>query len=279
MSACIDAHQHFWIYDLKEFKWVDQSMAAIRRDFLPSHLEAQTSGVGVDGVISVQARESLEETRWLLKLAEENHFIKGVVGWAPLTASDLRDELEPFLQSGKLRAVREICQGQPPGFMLRPKFLSGVKVLGDLGLAYDILIKENQLQEAIQFVDYFPNQVFILDHLAKPGIRGCCIKPWAEKIVELSKRENVFCKVSGLVTEADWYTWTGDQLRPYFEIALEAFGAKRIMFGSDWPVSLVASDYGRWHATVEGYISSLSVSECSDILGNTAVRAYRLGNG
>lgn len=276
MAAGIDSHHHFWRYRADEFGWIDDSMDCIRRDFLPDDLEACLRETGMDGVLTVQARQTLEETRWLLDLAEKHDFIKGVVGWIPLTATDLGGILEELGRSDKLRAVREICQGQPPGFMLRSEFLAGIELLAGFGLVYDILIQERQLEETIRLVDHFPGQTFVLDHAAKPRIRDAVISDWARNMDALSRRTNVFCKISGLVTEADREGWTTAHLRPYFEVLLETFGPDRLMFGSDWPVCLAACGYGRWHATVEQLATSLSPDETADIFGNTALRAYRI---
>ena len=272
----IDAHHHFWKYSVEEYGWIDEEMAAIRRDFLPDDLQREINAAGVDGVVSVQARTSLDETRWLLTFADQHEFIRGVVGWVPLTAANLSDELAALKVSPKLRSVREICQGQPAGFMLRPEFLKGIGLLEKFQLAYDVLIFERQLPETIEFVDRFPNQIFILDHLAKPRIRDYALEPWAENLRELARRPNVYCKVSGMVTEADFHGWTEPQLAPYFETALDAFGPSRLMFGSDWPVCEVACNYARWHSLVTRWCAALSSSEQERILGGTAVEAYGL---
>jgi L-fuconolactonase len=269
----IDAHHHFWRYTPEEFGWIDDSMATIRRDFLPPDLEQAILATGIDGVVSVQARTSLEETDWLLSLAARHELIRGVVGWAPLSSSGVGQLLETLVASPKLRGLREVCQGQPRGFLLRPDFLAGVGQLSRLGLAYDLLIFESQLEEAIEFVDRFPSQVFVLDHVAKPRIAKGLIEPWSRQIAELAKRPQVYCKLSGMVTEAD-SSWSEEKLRPYFETVLEAFGPGRLMYGSDWPVCLARCTYQRWHNTVTSLISDLSSDEKADILGRTAVRAY-----
>ncbi|MDX6766597.1 MAG: amidohydrolase family protein [Candidatus Methylacidiphilales bacterium] len=272
----IDAHQHFWRYSADEYGWIDDAMAHIRRDFLPEDLETEMRGAGVDGVVSVQARTSVEETTWLLEQAVRHPWICGVVGWLPLAEATLQKELDRFAGHPKLKAVREVMQGRPPGALLEPAFSSGVARLREYGLAYDILIFARQLEEAAAFVDRHPGQVFVLDHIAKPDIRGGGMDAWARGLRDLARRPDVYCKVSGLVTEAEWKSWTPDSLRPYWEVVLEAFGPSRLMFGSDWPVCLVACGYGRWKETVCEWIGKFSADEQNRVLGGTAVEAYRL---
>lgn len=251
-------------------------MAEIRRDFLPSDLANAITAAGIDGVVSVQARQSLNETEWLLHLAQENAFIKGVVGWVDLAASDVGIQLERFVAGGKLKAVRHVVQAEPDDFLARGNFNRGIAELRRFGLAYDILIVERQLPQAIAFVDAHPEQRFVLDHLAKPRLRDGVLEPWRRHLRELARRPNVYAKVSGLVTEADYRSWSASQLAPYCDAALEAFGPRRLMFGSDWPVCLVACPYVRWASLVRGYIGRLSPDEQAWIMGNTASEAYKL---
>jgi len=251
-------------------------MSVIRRDFLPSDLEREIRNAGVDGVVSVQARQTLEETLWLLSLAAQNHFVRGVVGWAPLTEPCIRDELDLLRRDPRLRAIRHEVQDEPDGYLLREDFNAGVSVLEEVGLAYDLLIHERQLPEAIRFVDQHPQQVFVLDHLAKPRVKENRFDPWRQRIRELARRENVYCKVSGLVTEADFKAWTEAHLQPYLETVLEAFGPTRLMFGTDWPVCLVACSYERWYDVVSRFAASLSADEQASLFGHTAARAYGL---
>jgi L-fuconolactonase len=273
----IDAHHHFWHYDPAEYGWIDDAMKVIRRDFLPEHLLAEISAAGVDGVISVQARQHLAETRWLLDLAAQNHFIKGVVGWVNLVSPEAGRELECFARHAKLKSIRHVIQGEPDDqFILRADFNRGIRELKRFDLAYDILILERHLPATIRFVDAHPNQLFVLDHLAKPRIRAGEFEPWNKNLRELAKRPHVYCKTSGMVTEADFKNWTQAQLKRYFDAALEAFGPERLMFGSDWPVCLVACGYVRWHELVAGWISSLSPDEQARLLGGTAREAYKL---
>ena len=273
----IDAHHHFWKYDPQEYDWIGGEMSVICRDFLPPDLEAEIAHAGVDAVVSVQARQTLVETEWLLAMAERNDFIRGVVGWVPLISTDAGHVLERFARNPKFKSVRHVLQGEPDErYMLRDDFNRGVSALLRFGLAYDILIFERQLPQTIEFVDRHPQQIFVLDHIAKPRIKEGIFEPWNRNIRELAKRENVFCKISGIVTEADWSTWTTDALMPYAETVIEAFGPSRVMFGSDWPVCLVASGYRQWLQTVEQFASHLSDEERVQIFGATAARAYKL---
>jgi len=273
----IDSHHHFWKYDPIEYDWIDDSMKVIRKDFLPESLELTIREAGVDGVISVQARQSVEETSWLLEMARQNKFIKGVVGWLPLINDDIEVELEKYSGNKLLKGLRHVIQGEPdPKFMLRKDFNSGVSLLKKYSMAYDILIVERQLPNMIRFVDQHPDQVFVLDHIAKPLIAKHELSLWKENIQELARRENVSCKISGMVTEADFNSWTPQQLQPYFVVVLEAFGADRLLFGSDWPVCLVATSYKNWMELVQKNISELSKIEQAKIMGENAVRLYQL---
>jgi len=273
----IDAHHHFWKYSPAEYGWIDESMNAIRRDFLPGDLKALIDAVGIDAVVSVQARQTIEETRCLLEMADENDFIRGVVGWVPLICPTVSDSLAQFASNSKLKAVRHVLQDEADeNYMLRGDFNKGIAALRRFDLVYDVLNFERHLPQTIKFVDKHPQQVFVLDHVAKPEIRHNVLDPWRENIQVLARRENVYCKLSGLVTEANHRSWTPDQLRPYVEVVLEAFGANRIMFGSDWPVCLLACEYKRWFSIVTDFISTLSPAEQKQVLGETAIRAYRL---
>lgn len=273
----IDSHQHFWRYDPAEYGWISESMSALRRDFLPPDLWPEAEAAGVAGVVSVQARQSVEETRFLLELARRHEFIRGVVGWIPLAAPDAAEALAPLAAAPELKACRHVLQDEADDdYMLRADFNAGIRELTAAGLAYDILIYARHLPQTIRFVDRHPRQVFVLDHLAKPRIRDGAFEPWNGRIRELARRENVYCKLSGLVTEADWRDWTPVRLAPYLETALEAFGPRRLMFGSDWPLCLLASGYGTWHALVTASIGHLGAGERAWILGGTAAEAYRI---
>lgn len=273
----IDSHQHFWNFNQKEFDWINDEMRPIKRSFLPKDLKNTISDTKVEGVISVQARQSLQETEWLLKLASENEFIKGVVGWIALSQNNISEQLSDLSKKPLLKGVRHVIQGEPdPQFILGENFNRGVSQLKKFGLVYDILILGRQLTNTIRFVDHHPNQLFVLDHIAKPEIKINEIQIWEEKIKELARRENVSCKLSGMVTEADFINWTEEQLKPYFDVVLEAFGPGRLLFGSDWPVCLVATSYKSWVYLVKKWISELSVNEQRQILGKNAISIYNL---
>ncbi|HEX4230707.1 MAG TPA: amidohydrolase family protein [Bryobacteraceae bacterium] len=273
----IDAHHHFWRYDPVEYGWIDDAMRVIQRDFLPADLKTTIDSAGVEGVVSVQARQTVEETRWLLDLATRFDFIRGVVGWAPLIDPAVADVLAQMAQNPKLRSIRHVLQGErDPLYMLRDDFNRGIRALKPLGLGYDILIFERHLPQTIEFVDRHPDQVFIVDHLAKPRVREREFSPWRENLRELASRPNVYCKISGLATEGDYTRWTPEQLLPYIETVLEAFTPNRTMFGSDWPVCLVAIEYVRWAELVETAIQDFSPCERERIWSGTAIEAYRL---
>jgi L-fuconolactonase len=273
MDRVIDSHQHFWKYTTEEYGWIAPHMGVLRRDYLPDDLRAE----GVDLSVAVQARQSSEETRWLLELADSNEGVAGVVGWVPLTAPDARTHIERFAAHPKLVGVRHVVQDEPDEqYLLRPDFNRGVTALNEFNLVYDILIFERQLRAAVEFVDLHPSQVFVLDHLAKPRIRERMMSPWREHIRELARRENVYCKLSGMVTEADHQTWTAADFDPYFDVVIEAFGPKRLMFGSDWPVLLLGGSYRDWISIVRNAISRLTDREQERIWGGTAEEVYGL---
>jgi L-fuconolactonase len=274
----IDSHHHFWCYRPAEFGWIDDNMAAIRRDFLPADLARETGAAGVEAVVSVQARQNVEETRWLLDLATQNPFIAGVVGWVPLVSPSVAAALAQFAAHPKLVAIRHVLQDEPdPLFMLRADFQAGIRALRAFNLTYDILIFDRHLPQAIELVDQHPNQPFVIDHMAKPSIKQRTIEPWARGMRELARRPHVCCKLSGMVTEIGRPHWTITDLRPYVDVVLEAFGPDRVLFGSDWPVCLVACGYARWLEIVQELIVPLSPSERAAILGGNARRVYRLG--
>ena len=274
----IDSHHHLWKYSAAEYDWISPQMQALRRDFLPEDLERVMHHFGIEGTVAVQARQTLEETSWLLQLADGHPLIRGIVGWVPLTdGAGVKKHLEKFAANPKLRGVRHVVQDEPDArFLLRRDFNEGVRELRALKLRYDILIFERHLPAAIEFVDRHPNQIFILDHIAKPRIKEKVLSPWDRNMRELAKRRNVYCKLSGMVTEADPARWTAESLQPYIDVALGAFGPARLMYGSDWPVMLLASEYARWFGTVQNAIAKLSKSEQARIMGGTAAEAYGL---
>lgn len=278
--SVIDAHHHFWRYNSADYGWIPEAWSALRRDYLPPDLEGELAAAGVDGVVSVQARQSLEETVWLLDFAEKNAFVRGLVGWAPLIAADLPahlDRLAAHPAASKLRAFRHVLQAEPDdAYMLRDDFNRGITELTRRGYAYDILILERHLPNAITFVDRHPDATFVLDHIAKPRIAAGELEPWAQHIREIARRPHVTCKLSGMVTEADVKTWTPAQLQPYFEVVLQAFGPDRLLYGSDWPVCLAGVGYSEWKNLLHRVLHNLSSSERAAVMGENAKRLYRL---
>lgn len=273
----IDSHHHLWRYSRQAYPWISPEMKVLERDFLPEDLEPELERHRISGSIAVQARQTMEETSILLAEASQHAWIRGVVGWAPIASQSFPAILERLCEQPKLKGLRHVIQDEPDDdFILGQDFNRGIRRLHATGLVYDILIKEKHLPQTIQFVDRHPEQVFILDHMAKPRIAAQELSPWRERIRELAERENVYCKISGMVTEAAWDNWNAEQLRPYYEIVLENFGPRRLMMGSDWPVCLLATSYSRWIAVLEEWIGALSAAEQSRIVGGTAVDAYRL---
>jgi L-fuconolactonase len=273
----IDSHQHYWFYDPKEYPWIYDTMGILKRNYLPEDFEPELRAAGVTGVVPVQAHQSWRETWQLLQFANDSRLIKGVVGWLPLTDADFERKLPVLGEHPKLKGARHNLQDEPdPNYMLRDDFNRGLSELKHFGLSYDILIFERHLQQTAVLVDRHPDQVFILDHIAKPRIVDHELSPWRENLCALAQRPNLYCKLSGMITEADWSSWTEDQLRPYFDVVLEAFGPERLMFGSDWPMCLVAGTYAGWIGVVTNFLSSLSLSEQERIWAGTAREAYKL---
>jgi L-fuconolactonase len=278
MGERIDAHHHLWRYSKQEYAWIEGKMtAALARDFLPPDLEKETAACGIQGTIAVQARQSLEETKWILDLSGESNLIRGVVGWAPIASPEFPSILERLQPFDKLKGLRHVIQDEPDEeFILGADFNDGIARLQNYSLVYDILIFERHLPAAIRFVDRHPHQIFVLDHIAKPRIRDRKLEPWSANIRELARRENVYCKVSGMITEADWANWSENDLRPYFDTVLEAFGANRLMAGSDWPVCTLAGSYHRWNSALREMLRPLSSDDQEMILGDVASSVYGL---
>ena len=271
----LDAHQHFWIYTPEEYDWIDDEMAVLRRDFLPEDLEPVLHASGFAGSIAVQARQSVGETIWLLDLARANSFIRGVVGWVELCAPTVEADLTELTRNKKLVGVRHVVQGEPDDeFVLRADFQRGIALLERFGLVYDLLLYLRHLRPATQLVHAFPGQAFVLDHMAKPFIAKQELEPWAREMRALAAAGNVACKLSGMVTEADWKGWKAEDFRPYLDVVLEAFGPERLMIGSDWPVCTVSCGHERATGIVRDYIGGLSADEQAAILGGTCARVY-----
>jgi L-fuconolactonase len=273
----IDAHQHFWIYDQKEYSWINDEMSILKRDFLPDNLKREIVSIGFDGSIAVQARQTIDETEWLLELAEQNDIIKGVVGWLDIRSQKFKHQLQKYAKRTKLVGIRHVVQDEADDrFMLRSEFIEGIRELENYDLVYEILIFEDQLPAAVDLVSRFPNHRFVLDHIGKPKISYTLLEPWKSLISELAEFPGVYCKVSGLVTEADWKNWQTEDFRPYLDTVFEAFGADRILYGSDWPVCTVAASYKDVFDIVNSYIEQFSPDDQNNILGENTVRLYRL---
>lgn len=270
----LDAHQHFWKYSTAEYPWMQPDWP-IRRNFLPPDLEREQAKVGFDGSIAVQARQTLEESRWLLELAGQNRVIRGVVGWVDLRSDRVEEQLARFAAHAKFVGVRHVVQDEPDDqFMLQPDFLRGIGELKQFDLAYDVLIYPRQLPAAIKLARRFPEQPFVLDHIAKPLIKDRVLSPWDQQIRELAKFTNVTCKISGMVTEAKWDGWKPEDFKPYLDVVTEAFGEDRLMVGSDWPVCLLAASYNQVIDLVSDYFGSLGASAQAKVFGGNAAKFY-----
>jgi len=273
----IDSHQHFWKYSIEEYGWINDQMSILKRDFLPEDLFQELSSNDIDGSIAVQARQNLDETEWLLKLAEEYTFIRGVVGWLDIRSPKFKHQLEKYTRRNKLVGIRHVVQDESDDrFMLRSEFIEGIRLLENYDLVYDILIFENQLPAAIELVTRFPNQRFVLDHIGKPKISYNLLDPWKSLMTELADYPGVYCKVSGMVTEADWNNWKKEDFLPYLDTVFDVFGANRIMFGSDWPVCTVAASYNKVIEIVQDFIKQFSSDDQEKILGKNASKIYNL---
>ncbi|MEN9574513.1 MAG: hypothetical protein RL514_2368 [Verrucomicrobiota bacterium] len=272
----IDSHQHFWAYTPAEYPWMKPEWS-IRRDFLPSDLAPELARAGLDGCVAVQAQQTVAEARWLLALADMHPIIKGVVGWVDLQSDRVEEQLAELGRHPRFVGVRHVVQDEPEdGFMLRPAFQRGIGKLRQFNLAYDLLVFPKQLPAAIQLAANFPEQRFVLDHIAKPFIRDGTLSPWREQVRELAKAPNVSCKVSGMVTEAQWNGWRAEDFRPYLDVVFAAFGAERLMFGTDWPVCTLAGSYAQVHTLANDYTRTLTAEAREKFFGGNATEFYRL---
>ncbi|MDJ0766927.1 MAG: amidohydrolase family protein [Myxococcota bacterium] len=270
----IDAHQHYWRYDQNRDTWITDEMSVLKRDYLPTDLNEHLSDQMMDGSILVQADQSIAETEFLLELAEYSSTAIGVVGWVDLVSEDIERQLDRFTQFEAFRGVRNIAQTEPDDFLARDDVIEGIGKLRAYGLTYDILVYPEQLPSAIRLVQRLPDQPFVLDHIAKPSIRDSTLSPWSDLISELASHDNVWCKVSGLVTEANWRSWKPEDFRPYLDIVFSAFEPNRLMFGSDWPVCLLAASYDEVVGLVNDYSRHLSETDRRSLFGGTAQSFY-----
>ena len=273
----IDAHQHFWEYSPSEYDWIDERMHVLKRDFGPADLKPHLDATGIGGSVAVQARQSVEETEYLLRLADTTDSVLGVVGWVDLCSEDAQSQLERFGAHERFVGVRHVVQDEPDDrFLLREDFLCGVALLKEHDLTYDVLIYPSQLPAALEFVERFPDHRLVLDHIAKPPIGRRELEPWAGQVEKLAKHENLYCKVSGMVTETEWHGWKTDDFTPYLDVVFEAFGARRILIGSDWPVCTLSATYLEVMDIVHQYISTLSDADKAAVLGGNAIDFYDL---
>ncbi len=274
----IDTHVHFWIYDKIKDAWITDDMKLLQKNFLPEHLRTEFKENEVDGVIAVQADQSEDETTFLFELAKKNSEIKGIVGWIDLQNENIENKLLFYSQSRVIKGFRHIVQAEPTGFLKGDKFLNGIKLLKSFDFTFDILIFENQLSEAVEFVNKFPEQKFIIDHCAKPDIKNRSIIEWEKRMREISQNKNVYCKLSGLTTEAHWMKWKEKDFYPYFDCVFEYFGTDRLLFGSDWPVVLISGTYSKWKNVLENYMNGFSIKEKENVFGGNAIEFYKINH-
>ena len=275
----IDAHHHLWNFNKAEYAWIDDSMSILKQDYLPADLEPQLAGSNVIGTVAVQARQSLEETRWLLELAGGNSFIIGVVGWFDICSDELQSQLNEFTDDPKLVGARHVIHDEPDDdFMLRPDFIKGMAKLVQYNLAYDLLIFPKHLRNALELVRLFPDQRFVLDHISKPLIKAGALDPWQEDLTALASQPNVWCKISGMVTEADHKHWKYEDFLPYLDTVMKAFGTERIMLGSDWPVCRLAGEYNEVMDIPARYFEKLDPAEKEKIFSLNCLDCYELTN-
>jgi L-fuconolactonase len=273
----IDSHQHFWRYNPTRDAWITDDMSILKRDFLPEELAVECKANGIAASVAVQASQSEEETLFLLELANDNPQIAGVVGWADLASPKIDERLQFFSRHAKLRGFRHIAQAEPDDrFLVRPDFMRGVSRLREFDFAYDILIYPKQLPAAIELVSKFPEQRFVIDHIAKPEIKSNSIALWTTHVRRIAEFPNLFCKLSGLVTEADWRNWKPADFTPYLDVVLDAFGPDRVMFGSDWPVCLLAASYAQVKQIVDDFLRDCTSAQKENIFGGNAIRFYGL---
>lgn len=273
----IDSHQHFWRYDAVRDAWITDSMAVLKRDFMPEHLGVELMANGIDASVAVQADPSENETKFLINLAEKSSRIAGVVGWVDFLSPRVGERLEYFSHFSQLRGFRHVAQAEPDDrFLVREDFVKGMTQLRTFGFTYDILIYPRQLPAAIGLAARLPEQHFVIDHCAKPDVKSGKLSPWAAQMREIAQNKNVFCKVSGLVTEADWKHWKADDFKPCLDVVFDAFGAERLMFGSDWPVCLLAGTYRQVKQLMEDYVKGFSPPDKEKIFGGNAARFYGL---
>jgi L-fuconolactonase len=273
----IDAHQHFWVYSQTEYDWIGESETVLKNDFLPETLKPVLIDNGIDGCVAVQARQSDEETKWLIELAENNDIVKAVVGWIDLRSSHLSEQLNSYKQNNVLKGFRHVLQGECSEFMLEPDFVRGLKELEKNNYTYDLLVFAHQLPQTLQLVKQFSTLRLVVDHIAKPAIlKDEGFNEWKGAMGQLAQHNNVYCKVSGMVTEADVKCWKQEDFAKYLEVIFTEFGGKRVMFGSDWPVCLLGGEYAQIKKIVEDFVNQHYPTFYEDVFGNNAVAFYQI---
>lgn len=273
----IDSHQHFWNYNPSKHVWMNEKMGVLKKDFLPSDLEPLLKKCNIDACVAVQANQAEVENDFLLDLANQNEIIKGIVGWVDLKSENLPERLEYYSQISKMKGFRHVIHDEPDlDFMLQPSFMKGVSKLKTYGFTYDILIFAAHLPYTLKFIKNLPDQAFVIDHIAKPNIAKEEIETWEKQLKEVARFENVYCKISGMVTESDWHNWQKEDFTKYLDVVVNAFGTKRILYGSDWPVCTLAATYEKQFAIVKEYFSSFSKTEQDLFFGGNATHFYSL---
>lgn len=272
----LDSHQHFWQYNPDEHVWMNDQMEILKKDYLPKDLEPSLRETGFDGTIAVQARQMVHETEWLLELAGRHEIIKGVVGWVDLCSDRINEQLEKYSENSKLKGVRHVLQEEPDDFMLGKAFQNGIAQLKRYNLTYDLLVFPRQLSASINLVEKFPEQLFVIDHIAKPDIKNKVVKGWEEDMKTIAGYSNVYCKLSGMVTETHWHNWSPEEFKVYIDIVINAFGDKRIMVGSDWPVCILSGDYKSVMEIVTKHCEQFSKEEQDNMLGTNCAQFYNL---
>lgn len=274
----VDSHQHFWTFSEEDYGWISEHEKVLKQDYWPEHLQQVLQGNNIDACVAVQARQSLIETKWLVKLSEKHDFIKGVVGWIDIKADNLSEQLKQFSSTSRLKGFRHVLQGEPdPYFMLDTDFVRGLNILADQGYTYDLLVFAHQLPQALQLIKQVPNLNIVVDHIAKPQIKaGLGFDEWQLAMRELGQNKNVYCKVSGMVTEADPNNWSNSDFEPYLQTVFAAFGPDKVMFGSDWPVCLLGGSYSDIKQIVAEYVQSHYAQQYDQVFGSNAVYFYQL---
>jgi L-fuconolactonase len=272
----IDSHVHFWKFDAVRDAWITGDMKILRQDHLPQHLFSLLKENEIEGCVAVQADQSETETFFLTELSKTNPFIKGIVGWVDLQDEHIDDRLEYFYQFPIIKGWRHIVQSETDGFLNGKKFLRGIQALAKYNYSYDLLINHHQLKQALEFVTKFPEQKFVIDHCAKPDVKNNNVNDWKKDMMEMATYPNVYCKLSGLLTEVNWNEWTDTDFNPYLDTVFEMYGTDRLLFGSDWPVLNLSGTYRQWKFLLEKYMENHTENDRQKVFGINAAQFYNL---